>query len=106
MNKTLTDKKLHYIDGRILRYKYRIKDHRIKEDLWWDYNQKYKQKSNNRQIQMQQKLGTLQGDEECALCGATEQIQRHHENYELPTVIIYLCNSCHQRIHRIENKDD
>ena len=34
----------------------------------------------------------------CAICGATEKIQRHHISYE-PEIIQLLCVDCHKNIH-------
>lgn len=37
--------------------------------------------------------------ESCAICG-NKNVHAHHENYNLPNVIIWLCVSCHGKIHR------
>ena len=39
----------------------------------------------------------------CALCGTTKNIEAHHENYNEPYVIIWLCTKCHNSI---GDKDD
>ena len=36
--------------------------------------------------------------EKCAICGATENIQKHHTSYE-PEVIQLLCVDCHKKVH-------
>jgi len=36
--------------------------------------------------------------EKCEMCGATENIQRHHISYE-PEIIQLLCVDCHKRVH-------
>lgn len=38
--------------------------------------------------------------EDCALCDSNINIELHHENYDLPYVIIFLCNVCHKKVHR------
>ena len=37
-------------------------------------------------------------DEKCAICGATENIQKHHTNYE-PEIIQLLRVDCHKAVH-------
>jgi hypothetical protein len=37
--------------------------------------------------------------ENCAVCNSNKNIHAHHENYNLPNVIIFLCGTCHQKIH-------
>ena len=37
-------------------------------------------------------------DEKCAICGATENIQKHHTSYE-PEIIQLLCVDCHKAKH-------
>ena len=34
----------------------------------------------------------------CAICGATENLQRHHTSYE-PEIIQILCVDCHKKVH-------
>jgi hypothetical protein len=35
----------------------------------------------------------------CALCGSEKNIQGHHKNYDRPLDVIWLCTTCHHRIH-------
>jgi len=35
----------------------------------------------------------------CVLCGSTENLERHHPDYNKPFEIVTLCRRCHQRIH-------
>lgn len=35
----------------------------------------------------------------CEFCGATENIHRHHDDYDKPLEIRWLCASCHKRFH-------
>ena len=37
-------------------------------------------------------------DEKCAICGATENIQKHHVSYE-PEIIQFLWVNCHKAVH-------
>lgn len=104
MKKSLINLKLLYQNNKVLRYRHRIHRHKIVEEMCFvpnhKYHKNYEKKSDNKHIS--RLIGNLQGDEICALCGNSKQINRHHENYNLPYVIIYLCNQCHQKIHLIE----
>lgn len=33
--------------------------------------------------------------EDCAICGSSEKIEAHHENYDIPNCIIWLCAKHH-----------
>jgi hypothetical protein len=35
----------------------------------------------------------------CAVCGSSENVDRHHPDYDRPMVVIWLCRRCHQRHH-------
>ena len=35
----------------------------------------------------------------CAVCGATNQIDAHHDDYSKPLEVIWLCRSCHLKLH-------
>jgi len=37
---------------------------------------------------------------ECQKCGSNENIEAHHNDYDNPLNVIWLCKSCHQRFHR------
>lgn len=36
----------------------------------------------------------------CAICDTTEDVQRHHPDYDKPLYVIYLCRRHHRRLHR------
>jgi ribosomal protein L40E len=36
----------------------------------------------------------------CSRCGATTKIQGHHEDYERPLDVVWLCSCCHGERHR------
>jgi hypothetical protein len=38
--------------------------------------------------------------EPCAVCGETKKIHAHHENYNLPLRVIWLCAKHHKEYHR------
>lgn len=35
----------------------------------------------------------------CEFCEATENLDRHHPDYDLPLIIVIACSSCHKWIH-------
>ena len=37
--------------------------------------------------------------EKCSSCGVSRNIEAHHEDYSKPFTIIWLCQSCHQKLH-------
>jgi hypothetical protein len=47
-------------------------------------------------------MGKIKKHDDCYLCGTTENVIAHHPDYELPLLVIWLCRSCHMRIHIIK----
>lgn len=39
-------------------------------------------------------------EQPCTLCGETKNIHRHHEDYNKPLEIVFLCRRCHVAIHK------
>lgn len=35
----------------------------------------------------------------CEICGTTENLQRHHPDYNKPKEVIILCKNCHEKVH-------
>jgi hypothetical protein len=35
----------------------------------------------------------------CEVCGSTENLERHHEDYSKPSDVKVLCTSCHKKLH-------
>jgi len=35
----------------------------------------------------------------CSICGSTENLERHHPDYDRPLDVVTLCRSCHCRVH-------
>ena len=40
----------------------------------------------------------------CYFCGSTNNIDGHHENYEKPFDVIWLCRNCHAKLHRLKRR--
>jgi hypothetical protein len=40
--------------------------------------------------------------EDCATCREQHNIHMHHENYDVPEFVYFLCVRCHQKLHRVE----
>lgn len=35
----------------------------------------------------------------CAMCGSAKNIQGHHKDYDKPLDVVWLCVTCHHRVH-------
>lgn len=44
--------------------------------------------------------GTLKRPIECSLCGDTGRIEAHHEDYDKPLEVVWLCTKCHANAHK------
>jgi hypothetical protein len=42
--------------------------------------------------------------EPCKSCGVEENIEMHHEDYDRPLDVVWLCRKCHLSLHRSESK--
>ncbi len=45
------------------------------------------------------KNGKLSKPENCQVCGSQSKLNAHHHDYQLPLSVIWLCITCHRRIH-------
>ena len=50
------------------------------------------------------KGGTLNRPDKCLICGNKKKVIGHHENYDLSLVVLWVCHSCHKKIH-LQKKD-
>lgn len=51
------------------------------------------------QLQYQVTLGKIIKPLNCQICNATGRLSGHHHDYNKPYDIIWICSSCHKRIH-------
>jgi hypothetical protein len=45
------------------------------------------------------KYESLKRGEQCVECGSTKNIHGHHDNYQFPLDVTWLCPSCHKKRH-------
>ena len=45
-------------------------------------------------------------DSKCACCGATENLERHHEQYKDPAIFKTLCSKCHGYVSRRDEHEE
>lgn len=43
--------------------------------------------------------GILKKPTGCEICGGEGRINGHHENYSYPLKVLWICSSCHKKIH-------
>lgn len=65
-------------------------------DYWRKYYQRNRKKVLARDISKREvPLGNR-----CEICGSTENLERHHIDYDKPELVVTLCRECHMKIHR------
>ena len=45
------------------------------------------------------KQGKLIQEDICEICGQEDNVEAHHQNYDKPLKVNWLCSSCHHRVH-------
>jgi hypothetical protein len=45
-------------------------------------------------------LGILTRPDHCSQCGSRKRIQAHHPDYSKPLEVVWLCATCHGKVHR------
>lgn len=76
-------------------------------NLWAQrYRTKYREKDLARQKASKAiRKGKIQKPQTCERCGEQfSNLQAHHENYEKPLEIVWLCESCHKLLHKVLNR--
>ena len=57
-------------------------------------------------VQRAIKKGVIVKPKTCCICGNETRLCAHHPNYNEPLNVIFVCQSCHKRIHCGLNKKD
>jgi hypothetical protein len=83
--------------------------HRLHKFLKWKSNkylsrrlEDYLDKTNRAMYKLQYavKIGKIKKPTTCSVCNkVSSKINGHHENYNKPFEVIWLCNGCHQKLH-------
>lgn len=86
---------------------------RLKENgTWWmkrgnrtEQNRRYREKyyfkvRAHRKLNLAVKNGIILRPNQCNDCGSNEYIQGHHDNYDEPLIVRWLCHKCHNKIHK------
>lgn len=74
------------------------KDKAAQSNKEWRKNNPEKCNAHNKTRSLRERKNWT--SEKCALCDSNIDICIHHENYNLPYSIIFLCRTCHNKIHR------
>ncbi|MEA4865330.1 MAG: hypothetical protein VB088_08030 [Sphaerochaeta sp.] len=74
------------------------------------YLQKYRDKFPEKNIAHQRlrravESGTIERPNVCSVCGKKCKPDAHHRDYSKPLEVVWLCNICHMKEHRIENTE-
>lgn len=87
---------------RIKEAKYRAQgrqqQHHLSKKLW-DQRNKHKRRA-HRIAGRAVKNGQLQVKTHCESCGVETRLFKHHPDYALPTLVVWLCSKCHGVVHR------
>jgi len=76
----------------------KIIDHRHRQEELWHRKAHRKVRSYKRKYNISFNV--------CSMCWMEWRMLTHHPNYDEPTKIIVVCDSCHQAIHRWRLKED
>lgn len=64
------------------------------------YQEKYpKRKKVQKTVERALKLGKIQRPKRCTNCNTKKPLDAHHEDYDKPLDVIWLCRSCHKHLH-------
>ena len=64
------------------------------------YQEEYPQRiAANRKLRRAIKEGKIIRPEQCSICGKYGKIYAHHYDYNKPLDVVFVCQSCHKRIH-------
>ena len=75
----------------------RAKNHQEMNNLWRKLNpEKCK---TGQLVRIALKLGKLKKPKHCSKCRLKRKLVAHHDNYEFPLKVRWLCYSCHKNLH-------
>lgn len=66
------------------------------------------QSSHRKEIEVERKVaeairkGLLERPLKCFMCGEIGRINAHHSNYDFPYNVIWICSSCHKKVHSLK----
>ena len=95
----------YYWDNRdkvITRQKEYYREHREQAKKWsleYYYKNHEERKKINAARAMTKKYVPL--NDQCQICGNSDNLEHHHPNYDKPLEVITLCRNCHKTIHSI-----
>lgn len=69
-----------------------LKEKQRKENHPEKFNAKWK-------VEVAIKKGVLRKPNKCQNCDIETKVQAHHEDYNKPLVVMWLCRECHNKIH-------
>ena len=78
-----------------LQYKKDKQYNKIKE---WNKKNKHKMKAASL-VCHAKSTGKINKPEKCEVCGKGGRIVGHHENYDYPLEVVWLCTGCHKKLH-------
>ena len=76
-------------------------------NIWYHKNKEdrnYKRSAERKTKKLLKKINVNKGEQFCYICGKQAQCI-HHNDYKNPYNITWLCNTCHQRLHRFYKND-
>jgi Bacillus phage endonuclease len=82
-----------------------VKDYRkkTKNKTIYDYRKRNPEKKQaHTYVELSIKYGFLKRPDKCSECDVLGKIDAHHEDYNKPLDVIWLCRKCHAKRHRID----
>ena len=74
----------------------------LKSKKEWDARNRHK-KNAHTVVRRAIKSGKITKPDRCQICGKVGEVQAHHEDYNKPLEVIFVCSNCHGMIHRYKN---
>jgi len=67
--------------------------------LTGDVPEEYKAKA-RRKVRNEVRSGRMEKPDICSICTSSRGIQAHHEDYDKPLDVVWLCTKCHSKLHQ------